>query len=790
MSIVWHKVWRDLWNNKLRTILVVLSAAVGVFALGAVFGSSGVMRVQMTQSHIESNAPHLTLYTGLFDQDFVYGVTREPGVADAEGEQNTGFQWKFEGEEDWRDGSIVARGNYGEQRMYPIGLLDGSWPGKRSLAVERMSSAHFDIPIGTHIVVEVEDRERLIPIEGIVRHPYTPPPQIGMGNATFCATPEMVAWLTNRPEGFDTLNVQLASFSQEAAEETTQRIIDRVQRAGMDVYYNEIVQPDVHWAQDMLDAIFIVLTVLGGLSLALSGFLIINTMNALISQQVWQIGVMKTVGATVGRVIRVYLMTALVYGLLSLFFAVPLGAIGAHLLSTWMLDLFNIVIGQFRVIPTSVVLQVGLGLSAPLAAALVPVVNGARISAHQAISSYGLGGRFGRGILDRVISHIRSLPRPVALSLRNTFRRKARVALTLLSLTIGGVMFIMVMSTGASFRNTITVLIKDFGFDILVGFDRLHRVERVTEIAESIPGVTRAEVWDIWMANLEKKNGEEIQGQLWGVPDNSELFTPRIVNGRTLRPEDGYAILLNHKIAVDENIEIGDTVELTVDGRELEWTVVGTILNINNDQRDNFVPYDTLAGEVGNTNRTGFLLLQTGPHDAASHERMIEDLRNAYTAHRINTDQFLSASEFQEQIGSQFDPIVSLMLIMAILAAVVGGMGLMSTMSINVVERGREIGVMRSIGATSLAIAGIFVGEGMLVGALSWLFAVPVSYPGARAFSDAIGQGIVEMPLNFKYPVNGLVLWLAIVLVISAIASLLPALRAARVSVRESLAYE
>ena len=97
---------------------------------------------------------------------------------------------------------------------------------------------------------------------------------------------------------------------------------------------------------------------------------------------------------------------------------------------------------------------------------------------------------------------------------------------------------------------------------------------------------------------------------------------------------------------------------------------------------------------------------------------------------------------------------------------------------------------MRSIGATSLAITGIFVGEGILVGALSWLFAVPISYPGARAFSDAIGRGIVEMPLNFKYPVDGLMRWLAFVLVISAIASLWPAWRASRVSVRESLAYE
>jgi putative ABC transport system permease protein len=469
---------------------------------------------------------------------------------------------------------------------------------------------------------------------------------------------------------------------------------------------------------------------------------------------------------------------------------VPVGAIAAYLTSAWLLDMFNILIGPFRVMPVPVVVQIAIGLVTPLLAALVPVIGGARISAHQAISSYGLGGKFGRGWFDRLIGRIRSLPRPATLSLRNTFRRKARVALTLLSLTIGGVMFIMVLSVGSSFRNTVEVLLNDFGFDVLVVFDRMHRVERLVEIGKSVSGVTRVEIWDVRQATLEKKNGEEISGQLWGVPDGSEMFTPRIVSGRNLLPEDERAILLNNKIAVDEGVQVGEVVTMTVENKELTWTVVGTILNINNDQRDNFVPYDTLAREVGNVNRSAFVMVMTEEHDAATHARLIEDLRETYAANRIKATYFQSAGELREQIGSQFDVIVYLMLAMAILAAVVGSMGLMSTMSINVVERGREIGVMRATGATSLAIAGIFVGEGLLLGLLSWLFSVPISYPGAWAFSDVIGRELIEMALDFRFPMGAVVLWLLIVLVLSALASLWPALRATRVSVRESLAYE
>jgi putative ABC transport system permease protein len=790
MSIAWRKVWRDLWHNKFRTVLVVLSTAVGVFALGLVFGLSGVMRARMTESHQAGNAPHIEMYTSWFDQDVVEATLREPGVADAEGEVREGFRWKFEGEDEWRDGTIIARADYKAQRMYPIELLEGVWPDGRALAVERMSASHFDLPIGTTIVVEYGRHERTLTIESVIRHPYTPPPQLSMGDATFCASMETLAWLFDRPEGYNTLNVQVDAFSQERAEEVTERLKDRLEGIGVEVGYNDIVDPEVHWAQEMMDAIFLILGVLGVLALGLSGFLVINTMNAIVTQQVWQIGVMKAVGATGGRVTRFYLTIALIYGLLALSVAVPLGAVGAHLMAVWMLDFFNIFAGDFRIVETAVVIQIVVGLIVPLLAALVPVVGGARISAHKAISTYGLGGGFGRGLLDRLLGRLRHLPRPLALSMRNTFRRKARVALTLLSLILGGVMFILVMSVGDSFSNTLDVLLSDFGFDVLVVFDRTYRMERLVKATESVPGVINVEVWDVRGATLALDNGEEIQGQLWGVPDHSKMFDPRITEGRALRPDDGNAILLNSKIAADEGFAVGDEVTLTIGGEETTWQVVGLVVNINNSQHDNFVPFDAMAKEIGNANRGAFLMANSAEHTSEAQARLIEDMRAVYAEHRLKPVYFQSAVETREQGEAQFEIVVTLMLAMAILAAAVGGIGLMGTMSINVVERGREIGVMRSIGATSLSVAGIFVVEGMFVGALSWLLALPISYPGALAFSSVVGTAVLEMPLDFKFSVDGVVLWLGIVLALSAVASLWPALRATRVSVREALAYE
>jgi putative ABC transport system permease protein len=431
-----------------------------------------------------------------------------------------------------------------------------------------------------------------------------------------------------------------------------------------------------------------------------------------------------------------------------------------------------------------------VGLVVPLLAALVPVFGGARISPHQAISNYGLGAGFGSNWLDRLIGRIRRLPRPLALSLRNTFRRKARVALTLITLILGGVMFIVVMSVSASMNKTLEVVLDDFGFDVLVVFERLYRVVRLVEVADDVPGVTSAEVWDRRGAQLSLTGDEEREVFLWAVPPDSKMFRPRILSGRGLLPGDGRAILLNSKIAADEGFQVGDEIELTIGERESTWTVVGLILNVNNLQRDNFVPFDALARTTGTVNRGGALMVMSGEHDSMAQQGLVRDLREAYTGRGMEPAGLQSADEVRQQNQAVFNAITYLMLAMAVLAAIVGSVGLMSTMSINVVERGREIGVMRAVGARSSAILGIFVVEGVMVGVLSWLLAVPLSYPGALLFNNLVGSTLFQMPLDFDYSAGGMVGWLAIVIVLSALASLWPALRATQVSVREALAYE
>jgi putative ABC transport system permease protein len=705
---------------------------------------------------------------------------------------------------------LIGRDDYETQSIHLIELMDGHWPTKRTLAVERMSSNYFHLPVGTRILVEVGQREYSLPIEGVVRHPSVPPPQIGDGDATFCASLETVAWLTDQEEGFNDLKVRLESSSHEAAEEVGLRIDDRLESIGVQARQAGlgggghapgesgggtastwfIVDPDTHWGQEMIDTVSLILAVLGVLSLGLSGFLIVNTVNATIAQEIWQIGVMKVLGASVGRVVRTYLATALVYGLLSLLVAVPLAAVAAHFLAASLLDLFNVILSDFRWVPEAVLVQAVAGIGVPLLSALVAVLGGVRMTAREAIGSHGIGGKFGRGWLDRFIGRVRRLPRPLMISLRNIFRRKARIALTLLALTGGGIMFIMTMSASTSFDRTIDGLLGDFGFDVLVTLDRPYSDARLVEATERVAGVSRVEVWNHHGGQLSLAGGDALDVGVFGVPPDSQMFNPRIVSGRNLKPEDGNAILLNNKIAIDEGFDVGDEIEVSVNGREATWMVVGLVVSISNGSRDTFVPFDALAQVSGDAGRGGRALITFDDHDPKAQQKLIDELREVYEARRIEAIRAEQASQLRKQGKSTFNVASILMLAMAALAVIVGGIGLLSTMSINVVERAREIGMMRAIGATSQSIAGIFVGESVSVGFMSWALTVPASYPGARVFSRLVGAQLVDIPLDFAYPVLSLIVWLVIIVVVSALAGLWPALRASRISVRESLAYE
>ena len=147
-------------------------------------------------------------------------------------------------------------------------------------------------------------------------------------------------------------------------------------------------------------------------------------------------------------------------------------------------------------------------------------------------------------------------------------------------------------------------------------------------------------------------------------------------------------------------------------------------------------------------------------------------------------------AQLRVTISTIFDVIILFLLSMAVLLGVVGGLGLMGTMSINVIERTREIGVMRAIGASNSAILRIVLVEGVLIGLLSWMIGGLIALPASRILTETVGQALLQAVPTYIFSTGGAILWLVIVLVLALLASFLPARRASQLTVREVLSYE
>jgi putative ABC transport system permease protein len=802
-----------LGEHKARTALVVLSIAVGVFAVGMIATSRVILAREMNRAWQAVTPASASLYPDHFDEEVVWTVRHMPEVREADARRTTTVRFRkgpadrrmsgLQEEVDdsptgpavaWRNLWLYSYLDYDDIRVFKLRPLTGAYPPpEHEVLIERASLAWIGLEEGDTFEVEsAAGIKRTLRIAGTV-HDQTQMVASWLGQGTGYVTPETMQWL-GLADGFDELMVVAAGDTQDKAHigAVAQAVRNKVERGGHTVYWTWIPTPGEHPAQQTIDPMMLVLGMLGVLSLIAGGFLVFNTLQALLAQQTRQIGVMKALGAKNGQIVGLYYTMVLIYSLLALLFAVPLGALAAYGFTRYTAGVVNFDIASFGVPPQVLTLEVIVGLVVPLLAALYPVLGGVRITAREAMSDYGMrGGQYGQGRVDRLLERVQSLPRPLLLSLRNTFRRKGRLVLTLSTLTISGAIFIAVLSTQASMMRSIDETYEYIDYDIVLSMERGYRIDQLEREALVVPGVAIAEAWRFDGARRVRPDGTESQPVNIRAPrTDTALISPTITEGRWLLPDDENAIVVNTYFLKDEpDIGVGDEMTLKLGRDETAWRVVG-IAGKTPPTPMAFVNQPYYAELTGAVGRAGTVIVATEQHDPASQTRIAEGLEKHFEAAGLRVASTLTSSSERAQIASQLNILVIFLMIMAILLALVGAVGLTGTMSLNVLERTREVGVMRAIGAGGFDILRIVVVEGVLIGLLSWGAGALLAYPLGKVLSDAVGVSTLQMKLTYAFSVTGVGIWLVAVVVLSALASFWPARSASKVTVREVLAYE
>ena len=495
------------------------------------------------------------------------------------------------------------------------------------------------------------------------------------------------------------------------------------------------------------------------------------------------------------------------FGFIALLISVPLGGQGAFALATFIADKLNFSLMEYRIVPEAFVVQIIVGLAVPLLAGLYPVYSGSNTSVLHALagetsslatkrekrtSSLSQLERLQLRLTTAFTKRGLHLPRPLLISLRNTFRKRGRLMLTLFTLTMGGAIFIAVFNVRVTLFDYIESIGKYFKADVTVSFDRPYRTIEIEKIGLAFPGVLDVEGWAFANAEVLFPDGLVADNMLiLAPPYNSKLVEPILVSGRWLQAGDQKSVTISETLLSKyPNLKPGDKIQLKINGKQDAWEIVGIFKFVSQQGTIGYGTYEYVSRLMNLPNKSASFRIVSTDHDENSQNILAEKLDKYFRGRGYHVSEVRTGHSTLSSASESLDILVAFLLVMALLTAVVGSMGLAGTMGMNVLERTREIGIMRAIGAGDYEIMQTVITEGLVIGGISWILGLVISLPITYLLSYIVSLAIFNSPIDVHFTWLGYGIWLFVVFILSAFASIFPARNAAKLTIREVLSYE
>jgi len=376
----WHKVLSDLWGNKARSLLVIASITIGLFAVGLIVSMHAIIIEDMSTGYRLVNPANIHMFTSPVDQDFVTHLREIPGVKQVEGIRSLSLRVR-NNKGQWETIDMLAIPEIDKKQINRVRLEQGTWPpADREIVVDSFKMSKLPVGVGGMIEVELPSgKTREMKVVGASNDQTigsTGPGGFFLAPVTGYITQRTLEWL----EYPDTLNQLLItvdgdSDNIEHLQEVANRVTDDFEKGDRQVYTSAVRASDNHPNRVYVQAIASVLFLLGFLVMFLSAFLITNTLSALLTQQEHQIGVMKTIGARRGQIMGIYMVLIFLFGMLAFLIAMPLSSRAAYALLESIAPQINIALQGFRIVPSAVAIQFAIALVVPQLAGFLPILQ-------------------------------------------------------------------------------------------------------------------------------------------------------------------------------------------------------------------------------------------------------------------------------------------------------------------------------------------------------------------------------------------------------------------------------
>src|SRR5258706_636488 len=785
MSVRASKILRDLWVNKTRSMLIVLAVAVGVAAFGLMITGRIVLEENLKDVYAATNPAHTTLTLAPFDDNLLRFVQHKDSVSAVQAGRVDQARIRS-GPNTWLSFEIHTFPNLGLLTVNELTADKDTIfpPPVDSIVLER--SLKNIMQVGDSINVELLNGDtHTLTVAGFVNDLSRLPSEITLTGMGYIS-PETADRL-GLPNEYNQLSITFANANARTEiEKQTTKLVKDIESQGYKVFSAPVPVPNKYALGDNMSSVLFILGALGVLTLILSSFLVTSVMSAVMSQQIPQIGMLKSLGARIHQTMNLYFQEVLLFGVIALVLAIPLGLIGGYFLADGVASGMNFNVTHFSLPVTTLVLQVASALLVPLLAALFPIVSGSRITIREAISNYNPDSsvRVGHG------RWITDFPQLVNLSIRNTFRRKGRLLLTFAALILAGAMFIAIVGIRQSMRQAVREIQGDLNYDIGMDFAQPYSVKKIEDQAYKVDNVFATETWAVDDGRLIFDD-DHLSGSivLYGIPEETLMARPGVIHGNWLSYPMTRGIFVNADfLDLSPSLKVGSVIKLNIAGREENWTIVGS-------GGRGFVPiayvfYDDLVQVTGLTGLANRLVIQTDHSDSVFQSHVQSEVLSRFDSINFDVIGSQTTTQLKETTAHQLDILVVLLMSMVVLIAVVGGLGLAITMSLNVIARTREIGILRSLGAQNGVVRKVVIVEGLVIGLISWAASIPFSIPMAIWLGNSLGNSLLARPLDYVFSWPAVFIWLGLVIVISIIAIVNPAENAARLTIRDALVYE
>ena len=792
----WRKLMGDFGATRGRIALMLAALTIGMFALTTISGAYTILSREIARNYLDTNPASALIDVGEVTPEILAAVKADPDIAAAETASIVVARSRV-GDGAWHRTLLFIVPDFASSSIGQTFPAEGSFPpADGTVLVEREAMNFLGAVTGEAISIQTTSGTTLdLGVAGTVHDPSLAPAwQEQTGYIYLSSRTAMQLGLPLAPELVKVV-VRNVEDGQDHVDGVVSRVARRLVDLGVSVHQVRIPPVNQHPHQTQMNGVLGMFMLFAILTLILSAVLTAAMVSALLAQQVRQIAIMKAVGGTSAQIGRLYLVGMGIVTAVALVIAMPLGLYGAAGFAGVISRLLNFDIASPLVPAWLVIALIATGILLPLILVSIPIRKATRATVREALADQGIAANALRNDpIQRLLGRFTGIDRTLLLALRNAFRKRGRLLLNIGLLGTAGAMFIAALNVEAAWQGQLVEAANGRDYDIEISLLDPISPARLSEALASVANIAELRPTDLISGSAGREDGLMLvrtypdggHSSLSLRPINSLPSDPDFMVGNG---EKASAIVLNQlawnllgRPPLDVPLLLaveGQTMAAVPGGIARQILIPATV----------YVPQDLfneLADHDGGASVLRLVLTEGGAvRVAETAEEVSAALMQAGIAiEQLTTEATLAAA----QSGHVLVLIIALKA-MALLMAAVGSIGLAASQGSSVVERTREFGIMRTIGAGGGALMRNILAEGLMIAFLSLPLALLVGVPLGYSIGQMVGTLSFGLPLPLTVSPEAIAIWTLILAVGSVLASLAPARQAARLTIRQTLAY-